>query len=270
MPDELGDEFTYKAFDAYAAAKKATTPSRDEVDSENNSECVDVSCEEPDVFVPYVNTSYVVYYAVNYAAQYFNTTNSAFGYNYSGGEPANCQNFASQCVWKGLMTGCGTDGSSIYTIPAVSTSLAGSSSNNVWCHNQSTSYYSNSYLNWAWDNVNGFLKLIAVSNHTKDGPQGNYYLGLSNAEAGDVIVWDTSGTRNLNNATFDHAMFVTQVTGSAGSRTPANICIAANSSATVSAYMPLTNYTSLGASYFATAHITGGYYRVQQDYPPVQ
>lgn len=51
-------------------------------------------------------------------------------------------------------------------------------------------------------------------------------------------------------------------TGTSGSRGVSNIYIAANTAPTTSAYMPLAQYCSYSASCFATAHITGGYYRI--------
>ena len=110
--------------------------------------------------------------------------------------------------------------------------------------------------------VNGFLKIIWLSDHTISGPQGYYWLGLAKACVGDVIIWDTAGTRSVDSGTYDHAMVVTRTTGTVGSRGVSNFCIAANSSSTTSAYMPLSQYCSYSASCFATAHITGGYYYI--------
>ena len=124
-------------------------------------------------------------------------------------------------------------------------------------------YYGDKYwLNWGWDNVNGFLKIIWLSDHTISGPQGYYWLGLAKACVGDVIIWDTAGTRSVDSGTYDHAMVVTRTTGTVGSRGVSNFCIAANSSSTTSAYMPLAQYCSYSASCFAAAHITGGYYYI--------
>lgn len=204
----------------------------------------------------YQTTSYSPSAAVRYAAKYYNKTNSLFG-----ASAANCQNFASQCVWAGLLSGCGGSGTSTTAFPAVSTAWTGSDSENVWCRNQYTTYYGGSdWLNWAWDNVNGFMKLIWISDHT--GPQGYYWYGLEKACVGDVIIWDTTGTRSVTDGTFQHAMVVTRATGTYGSRTVSNLCVAANTSPTTSAYMSLAQYGNYSSSCFATAHITGGYYKI--------
>ena len=264
MPNEQGDDFTYGAFNAHAAAVSVV---RDHDAGAAEEELVAVTdstvkskSSKAEIKGPaysYKTTSYSPTSAINYASNYYNQTNSLFG---ASGQ--NCQNFASQCVWAGLRSGCNGSGTSTTEFPAVSTSWSGSNAANVWCRNQCSTYYSNYTLNWAWDNVNGFLKLILVSDHTQVGPQGYYWQGLSNACAGDVIAWDTSGSRSVNNGDFDHAMFVTQVTGTKGSRGVSNICIAANSAPTTSAFMPLAQYCSYSASCFATAQITGGYYWV--------
>lgn len=53
---------------------------------------------------------------------------------------------------------------------------------------------------------------------------------------------------------------VTKATGTAGSRGPAKLFVAANTSATTSAYQPLTEYCGYSSEYFGTAHIIEGYY----------
>lgn len=170
------------------------------------------------------------------------------------------QNFASQCVWAGLLSSCGASGSSATAIPALSTSTVGSNAPNVWCRNQYTTYYSHYTNNWAWDNVNGFLRLIATSTSSRQGPHGNYLRGLAYASPGDVIIIDFAGTRDYTTGSYDHAMVVTKATGTSGSRGVSDLCIAANTSATTSAYQPLAEYCGYAASYFATAHILWGYY----------
>jgi hypothetical protein len=203
--------------------------------------------------------TYKVSDAVDYAvAHYSETSNSVFGFTTDN----NCQNFASQCVWAGL----GGSGTSTTARPAVPTSLVGSNAFNVWARNQATTFYppDNYYYNWAWDNVNGFAKLMSASKTTAEGPFGtSYYINaLANAAAGNVISFNQDGAASSGN--LDHAMFVTAVTGTAGSRTKANIKIAAHTSATNSAYQVLSTYTSLPAANFARSIIWGGYYSILQ------
>ena len=254
LPNEQEEDFTYQAFDAHAAALSA----KQDHSFAEAGQPAEAKRSTTSPRAAYQTTRYDPVAAVNYAKKYYNKTNSMFG-----ASKANCQNFASQCVWAGLLSGCGSSGTSTTAFPAVSTAWTGSNSENVWCRNQSTTYYGDRYwLNWGWDNVNSFLKLIWISDHTLSGPQGYYWFGLSKACVGDVIIWDTSGARDVNNGTYDHAMVVTRVTGTEGSRGVGNICVAANTNPTTSAYMPLAQYCSYSASCFATAHITGGYYKI--------
>lgn len=259
MPDEESDGFTYEAFDAHAAAVAAMEDHDfSEVEKEHRGIRSNMGVRS---IMTYQTTAYSTSNAISYAASHYNSINSLFGgnLNTSGN---NCQNFASQCVWAGLLSGCGASGTSTTARPAVPTSFVGSNAPNVWCRNQYTTYYSHYTNNWAWDNVNGFIRLIWASDHTQSGPQGYYWFGLAKACAGDVITWDTDGTRDVANGTYDHAMFVTQVTGTYGSRGVSNMFIAANSKPTTSAYLPLVQYCSYSANKFATSHITGGYYNI--------
>ena len=252
---EQQSDFTYDAFDGCAAAL-AVKNSQDYAVHVESAELTGASTATPSATPSFTIPGYSRTAAVNYAKQYFNTANSKF--TFMDGE--NCQNFAAQCVWAGLLSGCGANGSSITAIPAISTSRSGSDAPNLWCHNQCTTYYSHYTNNWMWDNVNGFLRLIYESNYKQEGPQGGYYFGLAQACDGDVIIVDFQGTRSYSTGSYDHAMVVTKATGTAGSRGPANLFVAANTSATTSAYQPLTEYCGYSSEYFGTAHIIEGYY----------
>lgn len=197
-----------------------------------------------------------VIYAENHYADDSNADNPVFGFT-SGND---CQNFASQCVWAGLGGG-GTDRTAR---PAVPTSRVGSSAFNVWCRNQSTTYYNNYLFNWSWDNVAGFFKLIKESTSSAEGPYGlsSYSNGVQYAIAGNVlgVDWDGSPAET----TLDHAMFVTQVTGAGGSRTKDDVKIAAHTRPTNSAYETLSSYTSEPIGSFGRSQVYRGYYTVQQ------
>jgi len=197
--------------------------------------------------------STAVTYAVNH---YQDTSNSTFGFT-SGN---NCQNFASQCVWAGL----GGSGSSTTARPAVSTANAGTSAFNVWCRNQSTTYYTDYYLNWAWDNVRSFAKLMIASSLSAEGPYGNaqYTDGVQNSSVGEVLTVDWGSAPA--ESTLDHAMFVTEVLGTYGSRTTSQVKIAAHTSATNSAYQVLSNYTSQSIGSFGRSYVWRGYYSTTQ------
>lgn len=259
LPEEQSDDFTYSAFDVDVRLQNMTGENQITAREENVTKTVEIH--------PYaVNTSRTTYNtssAISYALNYYNGVNSVFGS--SAGNGGDCQNFASQCVWAGLRAGLGSyagSASSSTAIPAISTARTGSSRPNVWCRNQYTTYYSNYEHNWAWDNVNGFFKLILVSDNTSglEGPYGVITTGnVKNACAGDVVAFDTNGSPNINNATLDHAMFVTKVTGTTGSRDVSNIYVASHSDNNNSAYGPLTEF-GYPYYYYVTAHIECGYY----------
>ncbi len=167
-----------------------------------------------------------------------------------------------QAVWN--RAGLGGGGTDRTARPAVPTSRVGSSAFNVWCRNQSTTYYNNYLFNWSWDNVAGFFKLIKESTSSAEGPYGlsSYSNGVQYAIAGNVlgVDWDGSPAET----TLDHAMFVTQVTGAGGSRTKDDVKIAAHTRPTNSAYETLSSYTSEPIGSFGRSQVYRGYYTVQQ------
>ncbi|EHQ90124.1 amidase domain-containing protein [Desulfosporosinus youngiae] len=195
--------------------------------------------------------------AVSYAvAHYADTTNSVFGYH-SGN---NCQNFASQCVWAGLK---GT-GSNKEARPAVPISRVGASAPNVWCVNQATTAYGFPY-NYSWDNVIAFANLLIRSGpEYGEGPYGNAYFsnGVQNAEVGNVLTVDWDGSPSLT--TIDHAMFVTQVSGTSGSRTKDQVKVAAHTKHSNTAYEVLSQYTPQSIGSFGRDVIWSGNYTAAQ------
>lgn len=260
-PWELDDKFEYTpidvkgAVDAQLAEINLISSSKSLIDEAKDVKADIQVLPTATMYTWTYDTADAVAYAVDH---YDDTSNSVFGFN-SGND---CQNFASQCVWAGL-GGSGTDKKAR---PAVSTTLVGSSAFNVWCAGQSTTYYSSStyWLNWAWDNVRGFSKLMVASTSTAEGPYGNAYYssGVQNAEVGNVLTVDWDGAPAQD--TLDHAMFVTSVTGTYGSRDKTNVKIAAHTSPTNSAYQTVSSYTSEPIASFGRAAIWNGYYSVQQ------
>ena len=258
-PWELEAGFEYDTIDVVAAVEalllelqvKALT---DPVESEQENTMEPMSTM--------YSWTYDVSKAIAYAENHFSfgNNNPTFGYNYVDGSPANCQNFASQCVWAGL----GGSGTSTTALPAVSTQRVGNNVRNVWCRNQYTNYYADSYFNWTWDNVRGFFKLIETSSSSEEGPSGfTQYSGLAYSTPGSVLAVNWTSTAS-SASVLNHAMFVTAVTGSHGNQTSSSIKIAAHSSHTNSAYQVLSTYTSRPASAFARAAIWGGWYTVPQ------
>ncbi|MBD5115138.1 MAG: hypothetical protein HDT46_08050 [Ruminococcaceae bacterium] len=202
--------------------------------------------------------SYNVTNAVNYAEKYFKETheNTVFGINPDDND---CQNFVSQCIWAGL----GGSGSNIKTAPAVSTDVTGTeNSPYLWCRNTWSNCYNDFRKNWAWDNTVGFTNRITISDAVSPGPYGFMTYGsssIANASVGQALYFNRNG-----NATscedLNHAMFITNVTGSAGSRTTSNIYIAAHTGYTNSAYDLLSSYAHYSSNQYATATIRAGYY----------
>ena len=207
--------------------------------------------------------------AVAYATAHYNDTSSTyFTYNTS----VNCQNFASQCVWAGL----GGDTSNLTAYPAIYDSIYGSTNDRLW---QNGNYYSNStiYYNmqWAWDNVCGFARLIHDSNIYVEGPYGWLHFNTLNyADVGDVIWIEYEGDPYYTSTyvNLDHAMVVLEVSGAGYSRDISDITrVAAHTlhsyaNESLSAYLTrlIPQDSDVSSTYFAVARIRGGHYSSPQ------
>lgn len=211
--------------------------------------------------------------AVEYAEHFCNATATG-GYNTlfpfitnSNGKEVNCQNFASQCVWAGLIGDCDTALAVTIrtTLPGVTASRVGDSAENVWSYEDG---YTSAYGGNPWVSSTRFAKMIKNSTTTTEGPFGNTHYGdLKYADVGDVIHINWSGNAVTSTSTLEHAMFVTAATGAVGSRTASNLKIAANSSPTNTAYVSLLSYTgSYSDSSFSTSVIGDGYYRSPRNF----
>lgn len=180
--------------------------------------------------------------SIEYAETYWDTTNTLFG-----ASSANCQNFASQCVWAGFLGSKWSSATSKTARPAVSLSIVESNAKNLWCRNQNTTAYTDYRANWAWDNVVGFATLIeynADNTTTAEGPFGEIYQGFRNAGIGDVIWFCGSASETASVDNITHAMFVTDVTEKKPGETltASDVFIAANTSRSNGAYEPLSTY----------------------------
>lgn len=206
--------------------------------------------------------------AVEYASRFCSATSAAGGNNplfpftYSpSGNEANCQNFASQCVWAGLIGDCDTAVAMTTrtALPAVTASRAGDNATNVWSYDDG---YTSEYDGYPWISSTRFAKMLKRSSTAKEGPFGNTHYGnLNFADVGDVIHIKYDNTTVTEDSILDHAMFVTSATGSVGSRTVSNLKIAANSSPTNTAYVSLTSYAKgYTDKSFSTCVIGDGYY----------
>lgn len=107
--------------------------------------------------------------------------------------------------------------------------------------------------------------IICKSTTKTEGPYGYAYYsnGIENAAVGNVLTADFGGAPAEK--TLDHAMFVTQVNGTAGSRDKTNVKIAAHTRHTNSAYETVASYAKTTTiESFGRASIWSGYYKVKQ------
>lgn len=202
------------------------------------------------------NTSVAVGYAVNHYSDDTSSSGLLFPYNENG----NCQNFASQCLWAGLIgdLSVAESYSSRTAIPAISPTYAGTNATNIWCYGKTSTAHGGKC---SWYSCTGFAKMLGLSSSTTEGPYGAMiYKNLGNASVGDIVYWTDSAT--ASNSNLKHAMFITEVTGSYGSRTKSNIKIAAHTSNTNSAYASLASYDvpSHTVDQYARAKIYSGHY----------
>lgn len=259
------DDFSYEPYDvktAVISANRVATIDMDADVSRLGEKAVEATSS---LYKWTYNTAAAVEYASRYcnASTAIGGNNPLFPFTYDeNGNEANCQNFASQCVWAGLIGDCDTAVamSSRTTLPAVSASRVGSSATNVWCYGNSST--SSEINGCSWYSSTRFAKMIELSSTATEGPFGNTHYGnLKYADVGDVIHINWSGSPVTSTSTLQHAMFVTNATGTVGSRTAANLKIASNTSPTNTAYVPLLTYTgSYSDTSFSTSVIGDGYY----------
>ncbi len=105
-----------------------------------------------------------------------------------------------------------------------------------------------------------------MSSTNSIGPYGVTHVSnaLNYANAGDQLFVDLDGG-SANGTNIDHAMFITKVNGTSGSRTSTNIFIAAHNNSTTSAYQPLSDYiATVPIQSYARTFISGGYYPTPQ------
>lgn len=116
----------------------------------------------------------------------------------------------------------------------------------------------------------GFFKLIETSRSDHEGPYGSTsystqdHPAIRYAMAGDVIAWNEFGIATSVD-TLTHAMFVTEVNGSYGSRTSTNIKVAAHTAYSDSAKQCLLEYSKgYNDNRYAVARIWCGWYAIPQ------
>lgn len=208
--------------------------------------------------------TYNVNNAVSYAQKYYNATTTDDLHPLFSYLSADCQNFASQCVWAGLVSNYAT-ATSLDVAPAISSTYLGTTNApNIWSPRSTSTYYSYYKWNYSWTSTRGFIKMMLTCDPNREGPWGGVHFGtLAHAAAGDVLAWDEDGAPS--ESTTDHAMFVTQANGTMGQRTMSNLFIAAHNSETNSAYQALSSYAKgFSDTDFADSIIISAYYAAPQ------
>lgn len=149
--------------------------------------------------------------AASYASSYWSNYNSAFEDCTSKG--GDCQNFASQCIWYGF--GGTTSGIASHAFPMLTNwygSKSGSSSSWISCTN-----FRGTALKTSGSSTGVYGIVWEMPRKTSAGDAYENY--FSTLEVGDIIQFEWNDTGNK------HAVVVTKVTGTAGSRTADNIYV---------------------------------------------
>lgn len=164
----------------------------------------------------YTAVAYEPMKAINYAKTYTNvyddgaTLTTYYNTNFVH-HSSDCQNYVSQCVWKGLG---GIEGSASKARPMIA-----DGDREWWATSTGTSP--------VWENVNNFAAYIASGGSGKLGPYGAVGTKgyTANGYAGDII-----HLYNEAKGGWYHSMFITTATGSSGSRTAQNYFVCAHTS----------------------------------------
>lgn len=185
--------------------------------------------------------------AANYALTYSSNSSGTSSYNslFEYFEDNNCQNFASQCVWKGL------DGVNDSThIQNASSPMV--TSGNTWYQKGD-----GGQTTLSWNNVDEFANLIWRSGATTTGPYGWYNTdSVCNAEKGDILQY-----HNDNPDDYIHSFVVNTANGTAGSRTFSDLYVCAHTNNRRNVQLStLFTYNQTNLNRFRTVRIIGGYY----------
>jgi hypothetical protein len=195
-----------------------------------------------------LNTSDFVTYATTYSSESSGTSsyNSLFPNYYNNNN--DCQNFASQCLWRGLGGIENSTSISSKSRPMVS------SGSYTWYHGTNKYDCSNS-----WTSCTFFGDYI--NDHSfGEGLYGDIYSGINNACVGDLIQYSTD-----NGATYDHVYVVVGASGTYGYRTASDLIVCAHTTNHQNA-----NFGDLYVSsrIWRTIHVTHHWRPI--DSPPVE
>jgi hypothetical protein len=199
---------------------------------DNNREIISENCNRTSNHTVYINTNNVKFYAQLHALNY----NSYF-YAYSG---ADCQNFASQCIYYGLGGSLNNQNNCIENkdYPMID------NSSDKWYQTSSADYQTR------WTHVPTFYS--SINSYTTEGLNGTMRSGYAYAQVGDIIQVEYDD----GDSAFDHSYVVTAVTGIYGSRTVNNIYVCAHTSNRRNNLLSVPWPNGISSANSRTIHIT--------------
>lgn len=157
---------------------------------------------------------------------------------------ADCQNYASQCVWAGLGGFSTSSMINSASRPMVNANLT-SDSSRQWYITIGNGY------SGTWTVVGTFAEHVANGSPLKLGLFGSKYSGVANARVGDVIQ-----IRDIDKTSYYHSYVVVRVTGTEGSRKYGDIFVCSHTTDRAETALSLLSYESA----FRTIRVNGVVY----------
>ena len=232
---------------------------KEKLDVDSIVEGLETVIDEPVVYEPAVQqaaeaeysaqarstVSYNTNMFVNYAQMFALFYNPNF-FDYSSQGLGDCQNFASQCVWKAL-GGVNT----IDSINAKQQPMVDEPNSNDRDWFQLSSWNRDIYNHWA--SVQSFASYIESATSSDVGPYGVIRSGISSAKVGDIIQ-----VGNSTEGGYYHSYVVVRVEGTAGSRTASDIWVCSHTNDYYN--KPLSDVYNAQSNYYQTIQINGARY----------
>lgn len=191
----------------------------------------------------FTHQSYSSVNSTAYARSYVSSSNGLFpDFTGNGGD---CQNFASQAIWRGLG---GTNTQAAVTNRWMPMITPATSSTRAW-------YCNHNNHNASWTGTISFGNYINGGGAATYGPYGQIISGYASAQAGDILQMDHD-----RDGTWDHSFVVTLVRGTAGNRAASDIQVCEHSPSFGAGWLTSSSsYVSSGA--YRIIRIGGGWYR---------
>ena len=155
-----------------------------------------------------LDTTRFCYYANRYAGSNRNPLFVSFS--------ADCQNYASQCLWYGL----GGNNTQIAITTAYKPMIDSQTTSNTarhWYHSAGGAHTA------SWTEVNSFYNYVLAGSSNTMGLYGSYAAGVAYAQVGDIIQIRAAGA-----TLYDHSFVVVATSGSYGQRTTRDITVCAH------------------------------------------